>query len=229
MPDRIHSTLLTALPGFALALAATGWCAWATGAGLGLFLGATILAALYVPALTVAEPPRMRWTPATAATIAVALCWAVSMNRVDVTSGELFRCTLVFATIALALGGVTSALARAGVAPSLAAGVVVTIAMLWLTWPVWLSHALTQSRVDRLVPAHPLMAINGVVAHLGAWDRAPIAYQKLTVLNQDIPYHLPRSILPATLLHGAIAAIGFALARPRHPVPAPLVRADAPV
>jgi len=142
------------------------------------------------------------------------------MNWSDITFGELLRCSLIFTAFVFALSGAASALSRAGVVAPLAAGIVVTVAVLWLTWPIWLSHALNQTLVDWLVPAHPLLAINSVLRHLGAWDRAPLAYQKLTVLNQDIPYHLPRSIFPATLLHSLIGIFGFSLARPRRLVSA---------
>jgi hypothetical protein len=220
MPAPFSPLIRAAFTGFALALAATGWCAFATGPGLGLYFGSTLLAALYIPALALAEIPESRWITALSTAIAVALCWGVSPNWSDITVGELLRCTLIFTAFAFALAGAASALSRAGIVAPLAAGIIVMVAMLWLTWPVWLSHALNQTLVDWLVPAHPLLAINSVLRHLGAWDRAPLAYQKLTVLNQDIPYHLPRSIVPATLLHGVIGAIGFWFARPRRPIPA---------
>lgn len=217
MSAGISPPFRAALTGSAFALAATGWCAWATGPGLGLFLAATLLAALYVPALTLAEePPARAITPAATAS-GIAICWGISTLWSDVSLFELFRCTLVLVSLTLALGGAASGLARAGLTPSLSAGLVAAAGTLWLTWPVWLSHALNQAAVDWLSPAHPLLALNGVLRHLGAWDRAPLAYQKLTILNQDIPYHLPRSIIPATLVHAAIAAWGFWIAR--RPVP----------
>lgn len=203
--------LKPAVAPFLIAIGATSWCAWSTGPGLALFFGAVLLAALYVPFLTLMEPPAARWNPPLAAGLGVGVCWAVALLFCDVTGVEWMRCLLICFAFSLALAGATSALTRLPIPPSLAAAVVVVVALFWLTWPVWLSHGLNQSRVNGLVVAHPLLAINGVLQYLGAWDRAPLAYQRLTILNQDIPYHLPRSIMPAVLVHGAIATIGFAI------------------
>jgi hypothetical protein len=196
---------------FVIAVAATSWCAWSTGAGLALFFGAVLLSALYVPALTLAAQPNNRWIPPLAAGIGIAACWAISLFVSDVSPGELLRCVAVCWAFLFAVAGTSSLLTRLRLPPPLAAGVALVIALLWLTWPIWLSHGLNQSRVNALVIAHPLLAINGALQHLGAWDRAPLAYQRLTILNQDIPYHLPRSIIPAIVLHAALAAIDPAL------------------
>src|SRR5258706_9614462 len=145
MPARFTPSIRAAFTGFAFAMAATCWCAWATGPGLGLFLGATLLAALYVPALTLAEISPQRWMTALATALGVFLCWGLSLGWSDINLNELFRCTLVFTTFVLALAGTASVLGRIGLAAPLAAGIVVMVAMLWLTWPVWLSHALNQT------------------------------------------------------------------------------------
>jgi hypothetical protein len=198
-----------ALTGLIFSLLATAWCAWAAGTGLALFFGAILLTAFYVPALTLAEPPQIRWIPPIASTLGIAICWTASLHAVDVSATELLRCVLVCLSYTFAIAGFASLLSQLRLAPAPAAFFVTLTVLLWLTWPVWLSHALNQTRVNILSPAHPLLALNGVLRHLGAWDRATLAYQRLTVLNQDIPYTLPRSIFPTVALHTLIAAACF--------------------
>jgi hypothetical protein len=42
----------------------------------------------------------------------------------------------------------------------------------------------------------------------GAWDHYPgLAYPTLTVLNQDVAYRLPTSIVPAVVLQGVIGVV----------------------
>ena len=199
------------LPGLVLSILATLWCWWELGAGLSFLLCSTLFVSLYVPALVSAESGWDRIQSTLAAMAGVALVWAIAIGWMDVTFAEWLRCTLVLGTFVIALSGCVSLLCLSRFPRPLAAFLITLLALLWLTWPVWLSHALTQQVVDWLTPAHPLLAINGVVAHLGAWDRMPIAYRSLTILNQDIPYHLPRSILPAVLVHLVIGLPGLVL------------------
>lgn len=227
------------LPSLLLSIGATLWCWWGAGSGLGLLLAAPLLAALYLPLLSVVERGWNRITSTIGPILGIAAVWAAATTSVDVTLGEWLRCTLVLAAFLIALSGMVALLTMVRLTWPVAALFATILALLWLTWPVWLSHALTQQLVDWLVPAHPLLAINGVVAHLGSWDRAPIAYRSLTVLNQDIPYHLPRGIWPAVLLHLAIGIPGLALSvrGARHEInpelptaqdPAPRANAPAP-
>ena len=207
-----RSILHAGLPAFSLSTLMTLWCGWATGANLGLFLGSLLLAATCLPGLVAAEEPALGWAVAVAASVGAAIVWGIFSLHVDVTATELCRCLIVYTAFACALAGLTTLL-RAGrfVAPIAAAFVVLT-AMAWLTWPVWLSPWLTQRAADWLTPAHPLFAVNAVLRHLGTWDRQPIAYRMLTVLNQDVPYRLPASIAPALLLHLLIGLPGILIA-----------------
>lgn len=200
-----------ALPSLVLSIGATLWCWWGAGAGLGLLLAAPMLATLYFPLLVAAERGRDRIASTTGAILGIAIVWAIATNSMDVSLGQWLRCTLVLAAVVIALSGIVTLLTMLPITWPVAALLTTLVSLLWLTWPVWLSHVLTQQRVDLLVPAHPLLAINGVVAHLGSWDRMPIAYRSLTVLNQDIPYHLPRSVWPAVLAHLAIGTPGLIL------------------
>lgn len=190
---------------FALSLLASLWCLWTIGPGLGLFLAATILTALYVPPITLA----VGWGISIIATgVAVSAVWLFSLHVAGITLTEWARCCLVLWAFVWALTGLSSLAVRTRLSRTTAAAVTSLVALLWLTWPVWLSHALNQTLVDRLVVAHPLFAINSVLQRLGTWDRAPLAYQQLTVLNQDVPYVLPHSIGPAVLLHGFVGLVG---------------------
>jgi hypothetical protein len=227
MTERSGAMTRTALIAFVFAVVATCWCAWCTGAGLALFFGAIFLTALYVPPLTLAWKPEVRWIGAIAISAGVIACWGISIGWAQISVAEWLKCAVVCSAFVFALCGLASALSRLGIAGPPAAGAVVCIALLWLTWPVWLSHGLTQSRVNALVAAHPLLAINGVLLHLGSWDRAPIAYQRLTILNQDISYHPPRSILLAVFVHGLIGVGGLLLTHWRmRAAPAQLVDAE---
>jgi hypothetical protein len=189
-----------------------------------LFLGAVLLLTLYTPAIILAEERRGRWIAATSILLGTALVLALSARSIDVTPSELLRCCCVLAAYVWVLGGVTGALNATRFPAPIAAGITVLLALLWLTWPVWLSPWLTQTMADWLTPANPLLAINGIVKHLGTWDRAPLAYRSLTVLNQDVPYHLPTSILPAVLLHLLIGTPGMIFLARRScvaPIPPP--------
>jgi hypothetical protein len=192
------------VPALVLSALVTLWCWLEVGAGLALVLSGALLAALYVPALVSVESGWNRVAATGGAIGGVAMVWAIATGAMDVTFLEWLRCTVVLGAFVLALSGCVSLLSLTKVRWPLASSLTTLLALLWLTWPVWLSHALTQQLVEWLVPAHPLLALNGVISHLGAWDRMPIAYRSLTVLNQDIPYHLPRSIVPSALLHVVI-------------------------
>lgn len=170
-----------------------------------------LLMTLYVPALVLAEESRGRWIAVASVVIGSTGILALSTVSIDVTPSEWLRCCCVVAAYAWALAGIASALNAARFNAPIAAGITVLLALLWLAWPVWLSPWLTQTLADWLTPANPLLAINGIVKHLGTWDRAPLAYRSLTVLNQDVPYHLPTNIFPSVLLHLAVGTLGMIL------------------
>jgi hypothetical protein len=181
-----------------LSIAATVWTGFVGGPGLAIYLGAPLLACFYVPFVTLGMRSFDRAIAVSAGIAAVLLAFNI---RADVTLVEWFRCVVVITSLVIALTGIASFLAWIRIVPVIAATITSIIAITWMTWPIWLSHGLTQTRVNALVWPHPLLAINGVLEHLGAWDHAPIAYRYLTILNQDIPFELPTSILPATIIH----------------------------
>jgi hypothetical protein len=209
-------------PWFALPLAATllailttALCRTAAGISLGLFFGGVLFATLLVPPLTAGEEAPWR-------RLAIPCCVTLGTIAVWLTTlGDLLRftqwlsCSVALLAYALALGGVCGALISSRVNALVAAAVVTVLGLLWLTWPMWLSHALLRPNGDELaawlVPAHPLFAINAVLSHFDTWDRFPLAYTRLTVLNQDVFYALPKGVLWATLVHGAVGAGSFCL------------------
>jgi hypothetical protein len=182
----------------ALAAGAAIWEGIVAGPGLAIYLAAPLLTGFCVPFMTLGTFPIRR---AIACAIGIAAVLLAFDIRADVTIGEWFRCVVIITSWVIALAGVANLLAWPGIHPAIAATFTSIIALAWITWPVWLSHAMTQTLVNWLVPADPLLAINGVLEHLGAWDHAPIAYRYLTILNQDIPFQLPTSILPTTIVH----------------------------
>jgi hypothetical protein len=187
-----------------VSIVATIWAGVVAGPGLAVYLGAPLLACLYVPFLSVGDHSFKR---AMACAIGIAVVLAAFNFRADVAFGEWIRCVIVITALVIALTAIANLLAWLRVAPAIAATLTSIVALLWMTWPVWMSHALTQTRVDWLVWPHPLLAINGVLEHLGAWDHSPIAYRQLTILNQDIPFRLPTSVIPTAVSHALLGAL----------------------
>ena len=103
MSALVSRWLKPAVSAFLIAIGATLWCAWTTGPGLALFFGAVMLAALYVPFLTLMEPPPARWNPPLATGLGVGLCWAIALPFCDVTGVEWMRCLLICFAFILAL------------------------------------------------------------------------------------------------------------------------------
>src|SRR5206468_12886600 len=109
----------------------------------------------------------------------------------------LLACTVIAAAFVLALAGLALLLRHLRLPAALASFLTVLVAIAWLAWPVWASPWVAghDRVVAALVAPHPMLAVNGVLQHLGPWNQQPLAYN-LTVLNQDAFLPLPRSILP---------------------------------
>ena len=119
---------------------------------------------------------------------------------------------------ALALWGLTALVSRLLFRTYLAGALVTTLALAWLTWPIWSSPRIAgrERLVGWLVAPHPLFALDGVFRGLGPpWSERYYMYNMLTVLNQDVAYELPRGVTAAVLFHGAAGAAGLLLARSR--------------
>lgn len=206
---RVRPLLVSFVLPSLISVAAIAWCRSVVGANLGLFLGSLFLASLVSPPLALIGGVSRAWIPALGVVVGIAVVWIACLSAADVNCWEWLRCCLVLAAFIFALTGISATLSAAGMPCAPAGAISTMLGLLWLSWPVWLSPWLTQGLSDWLVPANPVFAINAVLEHLGTWDRAQIAYQRLTVLNQDVAYGLPRSIAPAVILHAAIWAAGL--------------------
>jgi hypothetical protein len=195
---------------------------FASGARLGLLFAPLLLATLFTPPLLLAGHSSWGILQWLAIVLAIAGVWLFTSGLLV---SEWAACTFVLAAYLSALAAVALLLVRFIIPPILASASTVLLGLAWLTWPVWLSRALTGRGGEKIVAwltaAHPLLAINGVVQHrFDAWDRYRLAYQQLTTLNQDVFYHLPRSVIPAVLLHAAIGiACGILIGLPKRTLP----------
>jgi hypothetical protein len=174
----------------------------AAGRTLGFLLGPFFAVAMILPPLVT-----RRVRPARALIIAAAVVgtfvigWLVAFGG-DGTLKQWLLCSIVLAAFTLALVALTRASA---------AWVAFVIATLWLTWPVWTSSFVTIGLANWLTPAHPLLAVNGVVRQFGVWLEQPLMY-RYSALGQDVPYALPRTIWPCVMVH---ALAGIILLLPR--------------
>ena len=191
----------------------------ATGATTGFFFAGVVVATLLTPPLVLAESTRLNRLLCGAAIIdGVALAWLLAVTDPSITLLDWFRGVLVLTAFTLALCGLTALLRRWWLRGAAAAALVMTIAIAWLSWPVWLSPRLAgrERLVGLLTTPHPLLALDTVFRAAGPpWSERYFMYNLLTVLNQDVAYELPRSVLPAALLHGTIGATALLLGRRR--------------
>ena len=214
----IRSLLVEAIP-FFIAAAAAAACLVAAGPTAGLFFGGLAFATLLTPPLALTDPrPRKQLIAAADVAAGISGVWLLAViDEPALTAGHWFACTLLLIAYVLALWGLAALLSRLRLAPVAAAVVVTALGVLWLAWPVWLSPALAgrDDLVGRLTPAHPILAADGALTGLGpAWTERHYMYNELSVLNQDVPYELPRSVWPGCALHALIGiaslSLGFA-------------------
>jgi hypothetical protein len=203
--------LAVALPPFFLLGLLTACCYLTAGATLGLYIGGIALAMTLTPQFVVAHRASIERVFAVASLIdGAGIVWLIAMFRSDVTFGQWLTAYILLAACAIAAAGLTLALAR-WIGALFASALTTIIALAWLTWPIWLSAWIDQPSAARainwLVPLHPLLAMNGLLAHLGVWGESPLMYQ-LTSLGQDVPYNLPNSI---AMCAGAHVLLGGAL------------------
>jgi hypothetical protein len=199
-PKRFNATIPVA--GFVLACAGTYVCFAKCGATLALFLfGFFLLTPLLPPLVLTQQRTGMRLFIAACVVDGIAVVWLFAVALPQVRFLQWLACYVALIAYATLVSGVAIALVRFRIAPFAASAIAVVLSLIWLTTPVWLMNNLSDAAVARLIPIHPLFAINGVLSNLGTWSHWPIAYRELTTLGQDIPYALPASISPATLVH----------------------------
>lgn len=198
---------------FFLGLAAGFLCRHAAGVSLGLFFGGIAFSTLLVPPLAAGEstPPR-RAIVAILIGLGVSIVWLWALGDV-LTLRQWLACVVALLAYSLALGGVCACVNSLGVNAIIASASITLLGLLWLTWPVWLSSVLTTATgellIGWLVPAHPLFAINAVLQHFDSWDRYPLAYSRLTVLNQDVFYAMPAGVLWTSAVHALIGVLAL--------------------
>ena len=207
----------TVVPPLLLAALTTAFAYAATGPTTGFFFAGVVIATLLIPPLVLAETTRLRQLLCAAGIIdGVGIVWLFSVPSPAITLWDWVRCYALLISYSLALSGAAALLSRLRLRTPLASAVVTLLALSWLAWPVWLSPWIAghERIVGALVVPHPLLALDGVFRSLGpAWSERYFMYNFLSVLNQDVAYELPRSVMPAVLLHGTIGAIALLLTR----------------
>ena len=193
-----------AIPPFVLLATLTACCYLVAGATLPLYLGGVALALVLTAPLVLAHGQRVDRLLAAASIVdGVGVVWLVATFRSDVTFAQWLAAYVLLAACAIGVTGLAVALSRL-VGELFASAITVLLALAWLAWPIWLSGWVDKpSVVDAiawLVPAHPLLALNGLLVHLGVWGELPLMYQ-LTSLGQDVPYSLPESVAACVAVH----------------------------
>jgi hypothetical protein len=206
--QRFGQVAWPAVPALMVSLAASAICYWQTSATLGLFLGPLILTTLIIPPLIVGESG---WLACLSVLLGVvigpSIIWLTVANTKVVDGHQVFLCAMVLAAWLSVVSGGALLLRAARVVASLAVTVTVIVSCVWLTWPIWLSPLLAshERAVAWLSWAHPVMAMNSVVRHLGLWGSpmggSDLAYKYLTILNQDVAYPQSQSIWPCVLIY----------------------------
>jgi hypothetical protein len=191
-----------------------------TGPTLGLFFGGVVIVTLLLPPMVTREH---LWLPqglvASTLTDAVALVWLLAVFTTDTTLLQWLACYVLLVAYAFALWAVVRFLHALNLPAIPASALTLTLAAMWLTWPIWLARAVNDAMVSLLVPPHPLLAINGVLRHLGIWSEHAIAYRHLMNLGQDVAYQLPPGILPSVFVHLIVGGVLFALSALRRAGP----------
>lgn len=186
---------------------------YALGTTLGLFFGGLVVVTLVLPPMVLLQRD---WTAqvfvASAVNDAVGMVWLLAALTPQVSLTQWLMCYLVLAAYSFALWAMVRMLRRARMSAIPAAALTVVVAMLWLTWPIWLARHGGARAADWLVPAHPPLAINGAISHLGIWTERPIAYNHLLNLGQDVAYRLPDGVLAAVFVHLIAGGLLFASA-----------------
>jgi hypothetical protein len=180
---------------------------FATGPTFGLFI-----AGLFV--LAIIPPMLRRITDASAIVGGIAIVWLFACFNGRISVGQWVQCTVTLLAFGTFLLGLTILLTKFRVHAIAASAITVAFATLWLTWPIWLSPTLRDHSTARvvhwLVQLSPLLAINGILLHLGPWTQEPMAYH-LTDLGQNVVYSLPANAIATTAMHALLGAALIAL------------------
>jgi hypothetical protein len=217
-PERAKSLAPSIPVPLGLGLIAGVACWLAAGPSLGLYLGGVAMLAILLPPLVAIQQDRLHAAVAAGSTFnGIALVWLLAALGGGSALLAWLQAYVVLAALATLLVGLTWMLVRFA-RPLIAGAATTTIALLWLAWPLWLSPWLTgqggERAVARLTRIHPFMAINIALRDLGVWVQTPFMYAH-SALGQDVPFELPRGILPCVLSHAAVGIVLLAIARAR--------------
>ncbi len=201
---------------FVLSLTLSGLCVAVVGVNLGGAF-AIIFSAMLLGAIAASTPvdPHPAWTVLFAASVGASLA-AVGLGTRDAFSlSQIGAIALVTIAVGLAAGSLVRLLMLLRVSPLIASSISITVALAWLSWPIWLSPWLgDEVLASRLVGVHPLLAVNAIAPQFGYWIQQPLMY-RLTSLGQDVMFTLPESVAGCVILHLAIAATGALSLIPR--------------
>jgi hypothetical protein len=181
-------------------------CYLFAGNSLDLFIGSVFFTAIVVPYLSAiaGRLPDADYNLLGFGT-GLALTWLTAVHAGAISAQQWFMCVLVaFSFAAMLMSGVCL-LIRLRCLPLVAAAILTVIALLWLSWPVWLAESLVGSQLHYSTLFHPLFAINHIVSNLGIWSEQQVAYN-MTTLGQDAQYQLPTSAWSAIGLQVMSAA-----------------------
>jgi hypothetical protein len=202
---------------FAMSAGATAAVYAAAGVSLGLALGGFFVAAIVLPPmLAIAPEATCRGATFAAAMAGISLVWLGLIGPSHATSLQWVMLAVVLIGFAGVVAGMTLILRSLLVVPALAAAIATVAAMLWLTWPIWLSSYLGEGELQWLVVLHPPLVANGLLTFTVPWTEQAIAYH-LTILNQDVPIRLPGNPMICIVVHAMVGAmlIGLSLVTER--------------
>jgi hypothetical protein len=190
------------------------------GPTLGLFFAGIILAAMLAPFIAMIHAD---WSShgmsVGVACEGIALVWLVTVVGGSVSLWQWLSCYVLLLCFTFAVAGVAWLARSLGLHANLASAFATITALAWLAAPIWMSANVSPSIMQRMTAAHPLIAINGVVAHLGIWTEQPMMY-RLSSLGQDVAYQFPSAWLVAAI-HAVIGLVllGAAMALRRSHAP----------
>ncbi len=152
-----------------LTIVTTTLCYVAAGATTGLFFGGVAFATFLAPPLILARHVRRSGRQRAAVVTGTAMVWAVATGDPYVTAGHWAQCVGALIAYVVCPWGVVALLHRLRLPAVAASAIVVVIAGLWLTWPIWLSPWIAgrDVLVARLTIAHPLLTIDSALITLG--------------------------------------------------------------
>lgn len=191
----------------------------AAGNSLGLWLGGFGLVALLAPPFVLR---RRGWGERAiavgCAADPVVAVWLISAVSGDATVAAWLWCSILLYTVAGAAGVLALLVQAVRIPAIISSAAAIVLVFAWLAYPVWGGHSIDRARAAVLSRYHPLLAANGQLAPLGIWLEQSLVYRH-TVLGQDVPYSLPRTVWPSATLHLLIVALAAGATRLMEPGP----------